>query len=341
MVDESPQQAIARLQQINAQFEQAVAQLQKMNVQYAETLAALHDTGQPEAIVRGLASLQTPSRDVLPPRRDVQPHEITRMATPEPLPFEDLHLPAQLYLDLLKKVLTRYIFNEQNSKGEGEALDARQLHRQQRAAGKRSPIKAETMIGLTRLDNIELCVTDALRRKVPGDLIETGVWRGGATIFMRALLKVNGDTERLVWAADSFQGVPEPDPEQFPADAGATYHLRKGLAVSVEDVKANFARYGLLDDQVRFLVGWFRDTLPDAPIERLAVLRLDGDLYESTMVALQSLYPRVSIGGYVIIDDYGLIPMCKQAVDDFRAEHNITETINKVDYTCVYWQRTN
>jgi O-methyltransferase len=98
-------------------------------------------------------------------------------------------------------------------------------------------------------------------------------------IFMRAVLKAYGDTHRLVWVADSFQGLPKPDPTRYPADAGDTSWQSSYFRVSLDQVKANFARYGLLDNQVRFLVGWFRDTMPTAPIEQLAVLRIDADLY--------------------------------------------------------------
>jgi O-methyltransferase len=176
---------------------------------------------------------------------------------------------------------------------------------------------------------------------VPGDLIETGVWRGGAAIFMRALLKTHADKERIVWVADSFQGLPKPDPARYPADAGDIHHEALSLAVPVEVVRDNFAKYGLLDDRVRFLVGWFEDTLPAAPISRLAVLRLDGDMYQSTMESLTNLYPKVSRGGFVIVDDYGndRLP-CHQAVDDFRRRHAITDAIQQVDWTGVYWRRT-
>jgi O-methyltransferase len=112
------------------------------------------------------------------------------------------------------------------------------------------------------------------------------------------------------------------------------------LVVSLDDVRNNFARYGLLDDQVRFLVGWFSDTLPTAPVERLALLRLDGDLYESTIVALRSLYPKLSPGGYVIVDDWGAVPACKQAVTDFRLEAGIDDQIHEIDWTGAYWQRS-
>jgi O-methyltransferase len=110
------------------------------------------------------------------------------------------------------------------------------------------------------------------------------------------------------------------------------------LAVSLEDVQALFAKYGLLDDKVRFLKGWFRDTLPGAPIERLALLRLDGDLYESTRDALHALYERVVPGGFVLVDDYGDFAPCRKAIDEFRAQRSIDAPIVKVDWTGVYWR---
>ena len=267
---------------------------------------------------------------------------------------------AELYLDLLKKCLTRSIFGEQfrplprdhkdlfvKTAGKWLASKKLQIVRSAefdpaaRAEGIDWPVEGETMIGLRRLQNLQDCIIDVLRNHVQGDLIETGVWRGGATIFMRAVLKVFGDQERIVWVADSFAGLPPPQPDVYPADKGANFHLSNDvLGVSLDEVKANFARYGLLDDRVRFLKGWFKDTLPSAPIERLAVLRLDGDLYESTMSALECLYPKLSIGGYVIIDDYSpSVPCCVQAVDDFRARHHVSEEIVSTGQYGVFWKR--
>jgi O-methyltransferase len=269
----------------------------------------------------------------------------------------------ELYLDLVKKCLTRSIFEHlvyepitvrtRSLRGRLKVLvykwlrDSRQIEMVRirpfdfgaREQGRDWPLEAETMIGLRRLDNIEYCVTDVLRQQVPGDLIETGVWRGGAAIFMRAILKAYKNTERIVWVADSFEGLPKPDPERFPADAGDRHWTNPIFAVSLEEVKANFARYNLLDEQVRFLVGWFRDTLPTSPIRQLAVLRLDGDMYESTMDSLRNLYPKLSKGGYVIIDDYGAIPGCRAAVDDFRKEHKIITELQQIDWTGMFWQR--
>jgi O-methyltransferase len=269
-----------------------------------------------------------------------------------------------LYLDLLKGVLTRSILLEKYDWPFVEPsnrfwrllyprlkkmLDSRNLEivrRYRRDPEKRNegkdwppPPEAETMVGLKRLDNLQWCVSDIIRRNIPGDLAEAGTWRGGASIFMRAVLKAHGDTTRIVWVADSFEGLPKPDALRYAADAGDPHwRFSNWLAVSLEDVKENFAKYGLLDQQVQFLKGWFRDTLPGAPITRLAILRLDGDMYESTMDTLVNLYPKLSPGGYIIVDDYALAG-CKAAVDDFRTKHAITDEILQIDWTGAFWQR--
>lgn len=250
--------------------------------------------------------------------------------------------PAELYLDLLKKSLTATLF-----------ADAPDHDQESQAAFLRGFVAhyirgtALTMLPVGRLNHLQTCVVDVVRSSVPGDLIETGVWRGGATIFMRAILKALRVTDRRVWVADSFEGLPVPDAEKFPLEAKALAgpFLTKvcdHLAVGIEDVRRNFEAYGLLDDQVCFLKGWFRDTLPHAPIERLAVMRLDGDLYESTHDALVNLYDRLSLGGYVIIDDYGedSWTYCRRAVDEFRAKCDIRDPLVRVDSRCYFWQRT-
>lgn len=248
---------------------------------------------------------------------------------------------AELYLDLLKKSLTNTIFlTEPDPNADTIRYVEGSIRHYQR-----SP--AVSMIPLARFDNLRDCIYDVVKRGVPGDFIETGVWRGGATIFMRAVLKVLGVTDRIVWAADSFEGLPEPDPEKYPREAQAyasaamTKHY-KHLAVGLEDVQRNFAAYGMLDDQVRFLKGWFKDTLPGAPIERLAIMRLDGDYYESTRDALVNLYDKLSVGGYVIIDDYGedSWTYCREAVEEFRGQRGITDPLVRVDKPCSYWQKT-
>jgi O-methyltransferase len=242
-----------------------------------------------------------------------------------------------LYLDLVKRVLANTIYADDRRDAAGGRLAYAQALRE---TGSDWPIVAHTMVGMRRLDNLQHCVQTVIDDGVPGDLIETGVWRGGATVLMRAVLEAYGERTRTVWVADSFEGLPPPDASRFPADRDDRHHELDYLRVSEDDVRETFRRYGLLDDQVRFLKGWFRDTLPSAPIERLAVLRLDGDMYESTMQALDALYPKLSPGGFAIVDDYGAIPACRQATDDYRARHGIGEPLQAIDWTGVFWRRS-
>jgi len=200
------------------------------------------------------------------------------------------------------------------------------------------PELAHSMIGRKRLDHLERSLETIERDGIPGDLLEAGVWRGGACIFMRGFLKAHAVADRVVWVADSFAGLPVPTlAEDQGYDLSATRF--PALAVPLETVRAIFGRYGLLDDRVRFLEGWFKDTLPTAPVERLALLRLDGDLYESTMDALVPLYDKLSPGGFVIVDDYGALPRCKLAIDEFRADHDIIDRLYPIDGAAIFWRK--
>lgn len=225
--------------------------------------------------------------------------------------------PNGLYLDLMKLSLTDLLY------------ETRDPARVATSEGRDWPSRGLTMIGLRRLDNIQALMEKTFAEGVPGDYIEAGAWRGGACIFMRAVLEAHGAADRRVWVADSFEGLPVPR-DQLPGG--------RSMAVPLEEVQDNFRRYGLLDDRVRFLKGWFKDTLHRAPISKLAILRIDADLYDSTMDALVPLYDKVSPGGYVIIDDYAYHP-CARAVEDFRSKKGITAPLVKIDWTGVYWQK--
>src|SRR5262245_15964257 len=260
-----------------------------------------------------------------------------------------------LYLDLLRRNLTRYGMRERMPsdwplrrrlllKAVNSLTPMRKVSgsrdQRPRDLGLDWPAEAETMIGMQRLTSLQHCVETVVADDIPGDLIECGVWRGGACILMRAVLAAYEDHTRSVWLADSFQGVPRSDPANYKADKGIRAEFAAGiLGVSEAEVKANFERYGLLDDRVRFLPGWFKDTLQDAPIDRISVLRLDGDLYESTIQALDALYPRLSPGGFCIVDDYQAVKACEQAVIDYRAKHGISAEIVDIDGTGVLWRK--
>jgi hypothetical protein len=245
-----------------------------------------------------------------------------------------------LYLDLLEQTLSGAILEDVGLRpGNPPSLPPDGYDERARLLGSDWPIHAHTMIGLTRLRHLRKLITQVLTEDIPGDLVETGVWRGGACIYMRAVLAAFGVTDRRVWVADSFEGLPPPNPSAYPADAGSELHQIQCLAVPLEEVKKNFTKYNMLDDRVMFLKGWFKDTLSNAPIEKLAILRLDGDLYESTIQVLQLLYDKLSPGGFVIIDDYSL-PGCRKAVLDFRAQNTITDVLEDIDGYAAFWRKS-
>ena len=271
--------------------------------------------------------------------------------------------PEILYLNLIKKTLSYALWPEPPIpiatfaylkspikrvliSTISKVLDKRQIQLAQvrdfpqnrRIEGRVWPGYADTMIGLKRLDNLQHCIEVVLDEGIEGDLIEAGVWRGGACIFMRAVLAVYRIKERKVFVADSFAGLPEADDKKYPADKDDPLHSHPYLAVSQEEVENNFRKYGLLDDRVVFLKGWFKDTLPKAPIEKLSILRLDGDMYGSTLDSLEALYPKLSNRGFCIIDDYAL-PGCKLAVDDYRAKYKINSELKEIDWTGRYWRK--
>jgi O-methyltransferase len=262
---------------------------------------------------------------------------------------------ADAYLDLMERVLTgvttedppilteehrtffRFIARSIDAHSDPDDKEMGRYQYSWREKGWDTPSQAFTMIGLQRLRNFRTLITRAIEDGVDGDILEAGVWRGGASILARAVLRAAGDTSRRVFLADSFQGLPPPNPA-FPQDADSKLHEHRELAIPLQTVQANFAKFDLLDDRVVFLKGWFRDTMPNAPVERLAVLRLDGDLYESTLDPLTHLFDRISPGGWVIVDDY-FIPACKAAVSDFLGARGLRPEIIPIDAMGVYFQK--
>jgi len=212
------------------------------------------------------------------------------------------------------------------------------VDKEKRLNGSDWPAHAKTMIGYKRLTNVEQCIRKIKDAGVEGDLIETGVWRGGAVLFMKAVLNELIIKNKKVWIADSFQGVPAPK-KQYAADRASKLHKQKILTVSKNEVENNFRLYDLLDSNVKFIEGWFNETLPNAPVDKLSLLRLDGDLYESTSLALEHLYPKLSKGGFVIIDDFNAFRYCKKAVQDYRSIHGIEEEITEIDNEAVFWRK--
>jgi O-methyltransferase len=194
------------------------------------------------------------------------------------------------------------------------------------------------MVGMRRLQNLEWCATRVFSDGIAGDFMEAGVCQGGAAIFMRALQVAHGEDHRRMWVADSFEGLPAPTSE---FDHGYEFQEARQpwLAATLEAVQDNFSTYSLLSEQVHFLRGWFADTLKDAPVKALAVLRIDADLYASTRDVLQALYDKLTPGGFIIVDDYHAFPPCRRAVDEFRDERGIAEPLTRIDWTAVFWRK--
>ena len=267
-----------------------------------------------------------------------------------PGPAADVESLRAAYLGLLKLSLcdlagarTLSVSRAGDGRAPGSQVFSRELTTDEmalRIKGADWPFSGLSMIGLPRLDDLQSCVESVVADGVEGDLIESGAWRGGASILMRATLDSLGAQDRTVWVADSFQGLPEPDADAFPEDRELDLSQVEFLAVPLEEVRGYFARFGC-ERGVEFVPGFFDETLPTLRDLRWSVVRLDGDTYESTWLALESLYPGLSRGGYLIVDDYQLIEECRDAVDAFRREHGITEPIEEIDWNGVRWRRTS
>lgn len=232
-----------------------------------------------------------------------------------------------------------------------------------------------TLTGLKRLRNTVTLLERVVRENIPGHVLECGVWRGGQVALMAAVMHnlalegLPGVNDRTIWALDSFEGCPAPDPK-YPIDKHDEHWRSKDLlGVSLEQVQDNLM--ALLPPKVAgriaFSPGWFEETCPitagwlAARDQKIAYLRIDGDMYSSTIQVLELLYPHVAKGGFVVVDDYGLLG-CRRAVDDFRQtlRPQLTQAgidfakslgadpealrpkppeLHQIDYTGVWWQK--
>jgi O-methyltransferase/8-demethyl-8-(2,3-dimethoxy-alpha-L-rhamnosyl)tetracenomycin-C 4'-O-methyltransferase len=241
-----------------------------------------------------------------------------------------------MYLNLLEKTLCNWIYGDASHPSYGDT----RFSPSRREVGRDLPVEAHSMIGLRRLMHLRWAAETVLAEGVGGDFIEAGVWRGGACVLMRGVLAAHGVRDRRVFVADSFAGLPPPDPRHAKDLATVhSFHGRPELAVGLEEVRNNFRSYELLDDQVVFVPGWFKDTLTCIPTMRLAILRIDGDLYASTMDTLEALYDKLSIGGFLICDDYGVVVDARRAILDFRMARGITTPMSAVDGDAIFWRK--
>lgn len=266
------------------------------------------------------------------------PTGIARAASHDACCSADVEALRDLYLSTLKGSLTGILLETPSFADANSADNLVPYNHKSRMSGEDWPAYGQTMVGMHRLENLEKLGIRLLRHRVPGDFFECGVWRGGASIFMRGFLKAYQSKDRNVHVVDSFEGLPKASTGED-NDNWAAMGL---LKVPQEAVKKNFQKYGLLDDQVQFHKGFFRNSLPVVRQElketksNIALLRLDGDMYESTMNIFFNLAEFLSPGACIVVDDY-CIPECKKAVQQFLTMHDLSPKINIIDWCGAYF----
>jgi O-methyltransferase len=215
-----------------------------------------------------------------------------------------------------------------------------------------------TMLPLPRLfDAYETLVT-VNEEQLAGDIVECGVWNGGCVGLMALANAHRPGPQRKFHLFDSFEGLPQPsssdsdmisgfkksNPDGKLRDDDQTDLISIGACVGLPEKKVEdflVRQLGLPRDNFVFHVGWFQQTIPDAvnSLDNIAVLRLDGDYYESTKVCLDGLYDRVVKNGFIVVDDYGTFQGCKKAVDEFLLNRNIRPKIYYSDSDCIYFRK--
>ena len=261
---------------------------------------------------------------------------LTRYGLEPPVRYTPFTFERNDFRDPLKFFLAKHAQRFFESRGRLVFARPEKFDQSQRLLGLDWPHEAETMIGVKRLEQFHHALHTCDNEKVRGDILEAGVWRGGAVIFAAAYLSSENPFSRRVIAADSFDGLPPPDP-RYPVDIGDLHSTVDFLRVSEAEVRANFRKFGISTDLVDFLPGWFEDTLPGLKNRDLAILRMDGDMYSSSTHILSALFDRVSPGGFIIVDDYAL-KGARAAVHDFLSTRGLSPKIVDIDGSGAYFR---
>lgn len=202
---------------------------------------------------------------------------------------------------------------------------------QNRLCGNDWPCSGTTMVGVVRVMNVANLLKSVVDDKVGGAFVELGVWRGGVCIFARRLLDLLGEADRRVEVFDAFESLP---------GYGGNADFLMNSKASVMD---NFRRAGVDLDRVGFHKGLFKDSLPafaKRETGAIAVLRVDGNFYDSYQDAMYYLYERVPVGGYVIFDDVMSHSRVMRFWNDFKADYGVTETLHRIDLHSAYFRKT-
>lgn len=198
-----------------------------------------------------------------------------------------------------------------------------------------------TMTSPERVYALRNAVCYVHRYRVPGAIVECGVWKGGSMMAVARTLLQLGSTQRELFLFDTFEGMSEPTDHDRMYTGDLARDLLEGRSreehlwgyALLDDVRRRMLEVGYPAERIRFVKGKVEDTVPAKAPERIAILRLDTDWYESTRHELVHLYPRLSRGGVLIIDDYGHWLGARQAVDEYIAENDVQILLNRIDYT--------
>lgn len=196
-----------------------------------------------------------------------------------------------------------------------------------------------SMCDIKEVDQMEHLVKDVIRRRVKGSIVETGSWRCGLMKYAKAMLSTYDDSNRHIYMFDTFDHFPRPTQNQKDQAIHPIVEFLFENMQPLDQIKASFKELDLLDSNVHFIQGLFEDTIPKTDVGKIAILRLDSDYYESTMLVLKHYYKNIVPGGWLVCDDYNNPFLGAQAaIVDFRAAHNITSPIIDLHGGSVYWQ---
>ena len=197
-------------------------------------------------------------------------------------------------------------------------------------------VKDNTLISIERAFALAAALRHVHQNRIGGDIAECGVWKGGACLLASHILHHSADTQRLIWLYDTFEGMPPPGDEDRIASSGCPLSERSPegwWAAGIAEVRKTLTRSPLPLDRFRLVKGRVEDTLEREVPESIAVLRLDTDWYASTRKELEVLYPKVSPGGVLIIDDYGHFTGARRALDEYFARRGQHPLLHRSDYT--------
>ena len=206
-------------------------------------------------------------------------------------------------------------------------------------------IEPYTVTTIERVTALVQSVKYIVDNELEGDFVECGVWKGGSCMIMAGELLKKGDSTRQIWMYDTFEGMSEPTDDDEEIETGIKgADLLSGIHKTndkynmwayspIDEVKDNMQKTNYPSDKIKYVKGKVEDTLTKILPDKIALLRLDTDWYESTKIELEKLYPLLVKGGVMIVDDYGHFAGSKKAVDEYFKSLGHGPLLNRIDYS--------